>query len=43
VHLIAQRITQPRLAGEVTWRPFFGVWGIRTLPIEFEPGPAKQV
>jgi cytochrome P450 len=38
VHLIAQRITHPRLAGEVTWRPFFGVWGIRTLPIEFQPG-----
>jgi len=38
IHLIAQRITAPRLAGEVTWRPFTGVWGIRTLPIVFEPG-----
>jgi cytochrome P450 len=35
IHLIAQRIPNPRLAGEVSWRPFFGVWGLRTLPIEF--------
>jgi cytochrome P450 len=41
VHLIAQRITKPRLAGEVSWRPFFGVWGLRTLPIEFEPGARR--
>jgi cytochrome P450 len=39
VHLIAQRITRPRLVGEVTWRPFPGVWGIKSLPIEFDPGP----
>lgn len=39
IHLMAQRITRPRLAGPVTWRPFPGVWGIRSLPIEFEPGP----
>jgi cytochrome P450 len=38
LHLIARRITRPRLAGEVTWRPFrSGAWGIRTLPIAFEP------
>jgi cytochrome P450 len=41
VHLIAQRITRPRLAGEVTWRPFPGVWGIKSLPIEFDPGPRR--
>jgi cytochrome P450 len=42
LHLIAQRIAKPRLAGEVTWRPFrAGAWGIRTLPIEFEPAPAR--
>jgi cytochrome P450 len=39
LHLIAQRITNPRLVGAVTWRPFPGVWGIRTLPIEFDPMP----
>jgi cytochrome P450 len=37
VHLIARRITNPRLTGEATWRPFYGVWGLRTLPIAFDP------
>lgn len=37
LHLIAQRLKNPRLAGEVTWRPFIGVWGIKTLPIIFDP------
>jgi cytochrome P450 len=36
IHLMARRILRPRLAGEVTWRPFPGVWGIRSLPIAFE-------
>jgi cytochrome P450 len=40
VHLIARRITKPRLAGAVSWRPFPGVWGIKSLPIEFDPAPA---
>jgi cytochrome P450 len=43
LHLIAQRITKPRLAGKVTWRPFPGTWGIRTLPIAFEPAPRRDV
>ena len=43
MHLIAQRLTKPRLAGNVTWRPFPGVWGIRSLPIEFEPIAAREV
>jgi cytochrome P450 len=39
LHLIAKRLKSPRLAGEVTWRPFLGAWGLRTLPIAFEvPG-----
>jgi cytochrome P450 len=37
LHLIAQRITNPRTAGPAGWRPFVGVWGMRGLPIEFEP------
>ncbi|MCB2074074.1 MAG: cytochrome P450 [Novosphingobium sp.] len=36
IHLIAQRIRNPRLAGDVTWKPFPGVWGITSLPIEFD-------
>lgn len=35
-HLIARRITNPRIAGEVVWRGFPGVWGIKSLPIEFD-------
>ena len=36
LHLIAKRLKSPRLAGEVTWRPFLGAWGLRSLPIAFE-------
>ena len=42
IHLIARRIANPRLAGEVTWKPFPGVWGITSLPIEFDPVPDKE-
>ncbi|GGC13761.1 hypothetical protein GCM10011494_35790 [Novosphingobium endophyticum] len=37
LHLIAQRIRNPRAAGEPGWRPFPGTWGIQGLPIEFDP------
>jgi cytochrome P450 len=36
IHLIAQRLVNPRLTGEVVWRGFPGVWGIKNLPIEFD-------
>ena len=36
LHLIAQRILHPRLAGEMGWRAFPGTWGIKGLPIEAE-------
>ena len=38
LHQVARRIRNPKLAGEVGWRPFFGAWGLRGLPIEFETG-----
>lgn len=38
LHQIAQRITRPTSPGPLGWRPFPGVWGIRGLPITFEPG-----
>jgi cytochrome P450 len=41
LHLIAQRIRNPRRAGPHGWREFLGVWGLRGLPIEFDPAPAK--
>ena len=37
LHLIAQRLKDPQLAGEPTWRRFPGVWGMETLPIRFTP------
>ena len=40
LHLIAQRIKSPKRAGPSDWRPFFGVWGMRGLPITFTPAPA---
>ncbi len=36
LHLIAQRLLNPRSPGPTGWRPFPGAWGIRGLPIEFE-------
>ena len=41
LHLIAQRITQPRLVGRPGRRPFTGVWGLKGLPLEFTPAPAR--
>ena len=37
LHLIAQRLKNPKIAGDVTWRRFPGVWGLETLPIRFTP------
>ena len=36
-----QRIANPRLVGKVTWKPFPGVWGITSLPIDFDPVPSQ--
>jgi hypothetical protein len=33
--VIAKRINDPKCAGPSSWRPFFGVWGIKGLPITF--------
>jgi cytochrome P450 len=38
IHLIARRLKNPRLNGEVKWRSFLGAWGLLDLPIAFEPG-----
>lgn len=37
LHLIAQRMKDPQIAGEVQWRRFPGVWGLETLPVRFTP------
>ena len=36
LHLIARRLRNPRLTGDVEWRPFLGAWGPRSLPIAFD-------
>ena len=41
LHQIAQRIREPKLSGEFGWRPFFGTWGLKNLPITFTPGDAR--
>jgi cytochrome P450 len=43
LHLITQRLSNPRSPGPAGWRPFFGASGIRGLPIEFTPAPARPV
>jgi cytochrome P450 len=35
---IAQRIREPQLNGEIEWRPFPGIWGLKRLPITFAAG-----
>jgi cytochrome P450 len=40
LHQVAQRFRHPRLVGQVGWRPFQGAWGLKGLPIAFEPGRA---
>ncbi len=36
LHLIAQRLSHPRIIGKIAWRPFLGAWGLKSLPIGFE-------
>ena len=36
LHQIARRIHNPRRTGPSAWRPFFGVWGLKGLPIAFD-------
>lgn len=38
LHRIAQRIKEPKLDGDISWRPFPGIWGLRSLPITFRSG-----
>lgn len=40
LHLIAQRIVNPRTPGPSGWRPFLGATGPNDLPIAFDPAPA---
>ena len=42
-HQIARRMNNPRRTGPSTWRPFYGVWGLKGLPIAFDPAPAQAL
>jgi cytochrome P450 len=42
LHRITQRIREPRLAGDIAWRPFPGIWGLKGLPISFGQGPESR-
>ena len=42
IHHIAQRMKRPQPAGNPGWRPFPGLWGIKGLPIAFEPAHAPE-
>jgi cytochrome P450 len=37
LHLIARRMRNPHRTGESARRPFYGIWGLKGLPIEFTP------
>lgn len=38
LHLVTQRLRNPRLTGELAWRSYMGVWGLQMLPIAFDRG-----
>ena len=42
LHQIAQRIRNPRRIGTSQWRPFYGVWGLKGLPIAFDQAEALE-
>lgn len=37
IHLIARHMLNPKIVGELRFKPFPGNWGLASLPIEFEP------
>jgi len=43
LHLVAQRLARLRLTGEPTWRSYLGIWGLETLPVEFDAAPAREL
>jgi len=42
-HQIAKRLMNPRSTGPSSWRPFYGVWGLKGLPIAFDQAPAEEL
>ncbi len=42
IHMITQRLTNPKTTGAQGYRPFPGTWGIRGLPITFDLADVRQ-
>lgn len=42
LHQVTQRMQEPKLSGAFDWRPFYGTWGLKGLPISFTPGEAQR-
>ncbi len=43
LHVICQRIVNPRSSGPRGYRPFPGTWGLRGLPITFDAAEARLI
>jgi cytochrome P450 len=43
IHLIAQRMRNPHRTGASDYRPFYGTWGFKGLPVEFEDARRAKV
>lgn len=43
LQLVARRLPGLRLAGPPTWRSYLGIWGLQTLPVEFDPAPVREL
>lgn len=37
LHILAQRMKDPKVKGSVAYRPYPGIWGLESLPLEFTP------
>ena len=37
LHRVARRLRNPRVEGEIEWRAFLGAYGLKRLPIAFDP------
>jgi cytochrome P450 len=37
LHICAQHMKNPQVAGQIAYRPYPGLWGLETLPLQFTP------
>ena len=36
LHMCARHMKNPRVAGAISYRPYPGLWGLESLPLEFD-------